>query len=430
MITRRSFCRNSEGKKESSRLMTLEEVRNQYENYPYPYRNPEDEKKRLRPTMMGSLPRLSSLCYGGKNIIKKGFRVLDAGCGTGDATVFLAQQLKDVGGKVVAVDFSKESLYVAKKRCEIRDLKNVEFINGSLLDLSEMKIGMFDYIICSGVLHHLKNPSDGLNALKSVLKENSFISIMVYARYGRTALYMTQKLMRLINQNEKNVQSKIDNTKVILANYHKRHWNQLNLLKDDEKMGDIGLYDMYLHSQDRAYTIRGLFDWITSSSLNIFHIFQEYQYDIRFMLDNKDFLASISKLPKLERLAIGELFFGQINKHSIVVSKNKQEKIDYLEQDYSLYSPTLLLNIDPKHLKKSPKITVPLANNFIIHLNSFNRSILKNMDGIKSIRELLNIAKNNSGLGEEEGVEIFKDLVRMLQALDYIIFRKIEGPIK
>ena len=148
------------------------------------------------------------------------------------------------------------------------------------------------------------------------------------------------------------------------------------------------------------------------------------------MLDNKDFLASISKLPKLDRLAIGELFFGQINKHSIVVSKNKQEKIDYLEQDYSLYSPTLLLNIDPKHLKKSPKITVPLANNFIIHLNSFNRSILKNMDGIKSIRELLNIAKNNSGLGEEEGVEIFKDLVRMLQALDYIIFRKIEGPIK
>jgi len=388
-------------------------------------RDPEDEKKRLRPTMMGSLPRLSSLCYGGTNIIKKDLRVLDAGCGTGDAAVFLADQLKDVGGRVVAVDFSKESLAIAEKRCEVRGLKNIEFINGSLLNLSDMDIGIFDYIICSGVLHHLKDPSEGLNSLKSVLKNDGFISLMVYAKYGRTALYMTQELMRLINKNEKDTQSKIDNTKLILANYHNRHWNQVNLLKDEKKMGDIGLYDMYLHSQDRAYTVKELFDWITNSGLYLLHIFQGYQYNISYMIDDKGLTDRVSKLPKFDRLAIGELFYGQINKHSIIVSKNQSIKIDYLKQDYSLYSPTLLLNIAPDQLDKSPRITIPYAKNFAIQLNAFNRSVLKNIDGKKSIRELLNIAGNDAGLNYDEGVKIFKDLVEKLQALDYIIFKKI-----
>ena len=47
-----------------------------------------------------------------------------------------------------------------------------------------------------GVLHHLENPKLGLNVLKNVLKDDGFMSIMVYGKYGRTGVYQMQDLMK------------------------------------------------------------------------------------------------------------------------------------------------------------------------------------------------------------------------------------------
>ena len=66
----------------------------------------------------------------------------------------------------------------------------------SLLDLDPTIHGHFDLIICVGVLHHLENPSDGLNKLNSVLKNDGFIFIMVYGKYGRTGIYQMQDLLK------------------------------------------------------------------------------------------------------------------------------------------------------------------------------------------------------------------------------------------
>jgi 2-polyprenyl-3-methyl-5-hydroxy-6-metoxy-1,4-benzoquinol methylase len=42
------------------------------------------------------------------------------------------------------------------------------------------------------VLHHLADPDAGLRALRSVLKPEGAIDLMVYARYGRTGISMLQ----------------------------------------------------------------------------------------------------------------------------------------------------------------------------------------------------------------------------------------------
>jgi 2-polyprenyl-3-methyl-5-hydroxy-6-metoxy-1,4-benzoquinol methylase len=53
------------------------------------------------------------------------------------------------------------------------ELDNIEFIEGSLLDVENITQGkLFDFIECTGVLHHLKDPSEGLRKLNSVLKED------------------------------------------------------------------------------------------------------------------------------------------------------------------------------------------------------------------------------------------------------------------
>ena len=42
--------------------------------------------------------------------------------------------------------------------------------------------GKFDLIQCSGVLHHLSNPQEGLNILSEALAEEGGAAIMVYAQ--------------------------------------------------------------------------------------------------------------------------------------------------------------------------------------------------------------------------------------------------------
>ena len=56
----------------------------------------------------------------------------------------------------------------------------------------------FDLIVCTGVLHHLLDPDLGLRTLREVLRPQGAMRVMVYARYGRTGIYMMQEYCRLL----------------------------------------------------------------------------------------------------------------------------------------------------------------------------------------------------------------------------------------
>ena len=60
---------------------------------------------------------------------------------------------------------------------------------------------LFDQVVCTGVLHHLPDPDFGLRALRDVLQPNGAMRLMVYARYGRTGIYMMQEYCRLLEIN-------------------------------------------------------------------------------------------------------------------------------------------------------------------------------------------------------------------------------------
>ena len=66
-----------------------------YERHPYPHRDPEDERKRVIGTWLDNLDLLNHHCYRGERDFRRGFRALVAGAGTGDGTIFLADQLRD-----------------------------------------------------------------------------------------------------------------------------------------------------------------------------------------------------------------------------------------------------------------------------------------------------------------------------------------------
>jgi 2-polyprenyl-3-methyl-5-hydroxy-6-metoxy-1,4-benzoquinol methylase len=146
-------------------LKGLKEVQEHYLDYPYLMRNPDDDKTRLLKVYGDYLGEINHWLFNGKKDFTKKFRVLIAGGGTGDSTVFLAEQLKDTDADVIYLDFSKNSMAIAQKRAEHRGLTNITWIHDSILNIPNLKLGKFDYITCTGVLHHLESPDAGLKIL-------------------------------------------------------------------------------------------------------------------------------------------------------------------------------------------------------------------------------------------------------------------------
>ena len=67
-----------------------------------------------------TLENLNHYLYQGDQDFLHGFRVLIAGGGIGDTTMFLAEQLNHTDAEIVYLDFSPASLKIAQERAAIR----------------------------------------------------------------------------------------------------------------------------------------------------------------------------------------------------------------------------------------------------------------------------------------------------------------------
>lgn len=314
--------------KDSKYKKDLKQVQDHYLDYPYPHRDPEDDKKRLMKVYGDYLGEISHWLFEGKKDFKKGFRCMVSGGGTGDSIVYLAEQLKDTDAEVVYLDFSKTSMEVAKERAKNRGLTNITWINDSILNIPDLKLGKFDYIQCSGVLHHLENPDAGFKCLSDSLTDDGGINIMVYAKYGRTGVYQIQDLLRMANEGITSRQEEVKNAWDIVNILPKTNWylRGEDLLADHKYYGDIGMYDMFLHKQDRCYDIPELYDFVKKAGLNFVEHNSSHSR-VMLKLDtyitNPNLLARLKKMPKICQEAMAEIICGSIIKHQFYASKKK-----------------------------------------------------------------------------------------------------------
>lgn len=119
-----------------------------------------------------------------KYLPKKGL-ILDAGAGPGRYTIDLAKKSYDV----VLLDFSKENVDLAKiKVKEAKQEKKVkDFIQGTIVYLSQFKDNSFDAVIClGGPLSHVekKDRQKAINELIRVAKKNAPIFVSVMGKYA------------------------------------------------------------------------------------------------------------------------------------------------------------------------------------------------------------------------------------------------------
>lgn len=324
-----------------------ESVRGQYEILPYPARDPEKELATFYTGDCFSLDALNHMGWGGKRDFRKGFRVLVAGEGTGDVPVFMAEQLRGSENvEIVAIDLSSSSIAIAKKRLEVRGLSHlVTHHHMSILDLPNAGLGQFDAIECGGVLHHLDSPEEGLAALASVLKPDGVMSIMVYAFYGRLAVYMIQVLMHFLMDADAHPQTKLDIAREFLNAIPPTHWlaHTLNRYQNEiEEPTGSGAYDLFLHSTDRAYTVPQIYDWVEGAGLTFGGFCAEWSGRAAYMPETYTksplIRAIVAEKPERERQTIAELMNGTIRKHFFYASKRHLPAATFDEEMFVILS--------------------------------------------------------------------------------------------
>jgi SAM-dependent methyltransferase len=294
-------------------------VQSQYEAYPYPERNPADEKNRLVTGSPSNLAELNHYVFGGRRDLTKPFSALIAGGGTGDAAIQLAQQMTDlaVPGEVVHLDLSEPSQKVAQERAQVRGLDNIRFVRGSLLDVADVAPGPWDYIDCCGVLHHLEDPDAGLAALAGVLAPAGGIGVMVYGALGRIGVYHVQDMMRAIAPpGASDDKDRVALTKRLVDNLPPTAWlNRNGLMRDHREGGDPGIYDLFLHARDRAYRVPEVFGLLVGANLRLVTFIEPYRYDPLRLVRDPQLKKALAGLDRLEQASFAELYLGNLKQH-------------------------------------------------------------------------------------------------------------------
>ncbi|MFT5560466.1 MAG: ubiquinone/menaquinone biosynthesis C-methylase UbiE [Litorivivens sp.] len=156
-------------------------VMHQYEENPYPLWHHVFVPNR-KIGYLQSYPYLDQSAANRKRFNKQ-LNCLIAGCGTGKQPLRLASYAKDISIK--AMDLSLTSLGYAKRKAEELGLSEfVEFVQGDILELEALE-EKFDVIECSGVLHHMQNPEQGLQALLPRLRKKGLLRLGLYSRIAR-----------------------------------------------------------------------------------------------------------------------------------------------------------------------------------------------------------------------------------------------------
>ncbi|MGP1256025.1 MAG: methyltransferase [Kiloniellales bacterium] len=292
----------------------------QYEAYPYPARDPAEESRRLVTGSPSRLLEIRHYLLAGAPL-PQSFRALIAGGGTGDGTVMLAQQLADAGrsdAEVVYLDLSRASRAICEARVRRRGLTNVSFHSGAIEDLARLDLGSFDYIDCCGVLHHLTDPTAGLQNLTDVLTPSGGLGLMVYGRFGRSGVYELQDALRRLGKGL-DLRARVQLAKTLLPALPKTNLFVRNPIVGDHKRSDSELVDLLLHERDIAYDVLELGAMIASVGLQIAAWIEPLRYDPATYLP-PGLHERLEGLSQLERTALAEQLAGNLKTHTLYLS--------------------------------------------------------------------------------------------------------------
>ena len=243
-----------------------------YQEYPFPDINYK---------MDYSLPLIRFLNNnakkGKKNLLEESY-ILEAGCGTGNTIIKLAETCPT--GNFTGVDMTINSLKIAKKNADLKNLKNLHFEEQNILNMNLGK--KFNIIFCIGVLHHLSDMEKGMQSLINHLSDDGYLIMWLYGKDGRFKLNLNQRMLSLLFQSEPSLKKKVTLTKKILESesnkYLECHFNVPESKIEDKwnegveflLKNENWIVDQFLHYNEKVVDMRDIYNLIKTFNLEIF----------------------------------------------------------------------------------------------------------------------------------------------------------------
>jgi SAM-dependent methyltransferase len=324
--------------------------------------------------------------------------VLVAGCGTWQAAKYA---LCHPDARVTGIDVSPTSLEhteTLKRKYNLTNLvtRQLPIENVAGLDKS------FDLIVCTGVLHHLADPDAGLRALRSVLKPEGAMDLMVYAPYGRTGVYMLQEYCRRLGVGTS--EEEIHDLTTVLKLLPQHHPLLATMRGSRDSLNAEALVDTLLHPRDRAYSAPELFDFIERNDLTPGRWRWQAPYLPQCgLIAETPHASRLIALPERERYMAMELWRGLMTIHSLVAHRsdvnNDGLKIRFDDERCLRYVPIRLPWTICAQEELPAGVSGILFNqthvfdDLMLFIDAREKRIFEAIDGRRSVSEILDKVK-------------------------------------
>jgi SAM-dependent methyltransferase len=332
--------------------------------------------------------------------------VLVAGCGTWQAA---KHAVSHPDARVVAIDVSPTSLEHTEKLKQKYNLENLEVRQLPIENAADLGRS-FDHIICTGVLHHLADPDAGLRALRSVLKKDGAIYLMLYAPYGRTGVYMMQEYSRRvgITPSPEEIRDLISVLKLLPQN----HPVLAAQGGAREFMADA-IADALLNPRDRSYSVPQLFDFLERSDLKFGRWYWQAAYLPQVgSMARTPHANRLAELPERERYAQMELWRGLMSNHSLVAYRNDADNAgakihfddEYTSDNYMAYVPIRLPWTRCVEQSLPPGAAGVLVNqthvfpDLFVIVNTVQKQLYEAIDGQRNIAQIMEATSESDAL--------------------------------
>ncbi len=323
--------------------------------------------------------------------------VLIAGCGTWQSAKYA---ICHPSARVAGIDLSPTSLEHTEKLKQKYNLTNLQTQQLPIENVADLD-QQFDMIICTGVLHHLVDPETGLRALRSMLKPDGAMYLMVYAPYGRTGVYMLQDYCRRLGIGTS--PPEINELSAVLRMLPQFHPLLSTFRGSREAMNAETLIDALLNPRDRTYSVPQLYDFIENNDLT----FGRWYWQAAYLPQCGSMAVTphatrLAALPEREQYTAMELWRGLMTNHDVLVYPGDgRAKVRFDGEDYLRYVPirrawTMCVQdrIPPNAAGVLVNQTHLFQDLFLV-INAQEKQMFEAIDGRRSISEIVDQADGN-----------------------------------
>lgn len=367
-----------------------------YSRFPYPW--PPMTFPRLEDSDFEAVMLNQSVGDFTHRTIPSDGRIWVAGCGTNQA-VYTA--LRFPRATILGSDLSPASLEISSQNAKTLGITNLKLREESINQVRYDE--EFDYILCTGVIHHNANPARPLANITRALRKSGVLELMVYNRFHRIFTAALQKAVRLVARFDgatPTYEDQLKLAKAFIASEPLASRVALNSFRDSHESYAA---DALIQPVEHSYTIDSLNALVNSCGLcfilpchNQFDVANNRLWTMRF--STSDLQKRIDLLPDIVRWEIVNSllldaapmlwFFLRHRENSTDGRFEARTNEDFLDRRFTRASTTLR-----NYVRQSTELNYKLSARAVpypqAHFNDLIRDAVNRSDGNQTMRQLL-----------------------------------------